>query len=357
MNILTYAKNATQNFSRSPFNRVDALIVCWLAYYCYPDYLKEETSVTLKEIENRGLLPDEQMYQRAFNPKTSKKLFGYLVKRERFQDMELFDFREEHDEEKEKQFASVCVKIAPNKYFLAFRGTDPSFLGWKEDFNLSCRYPVPSQEAAVEYVQREMYKFPAGQFYIGGHSKGGNLAMYAAINVDERLQQRIITVFNFDGPGFLNDIYSERGYEILSDRIVKIVPKSSFVGMLMETRNDYSVIKSGSVSVLQHDPFFWTVKKNDFQYLNCRTKLSVKLEKAFNKWLSELSMEERERTIDLIFNALNTLDTNDFLVFFKTFYRQIPALWKEYKRFNAEDKDFFDAKWKRLKQLLLQREQ
>ena len=351
MNILTYVENKKESFEKSPFNRVDAVILCWLSYYTYPDYLKGKKSVALKDFDKYGLLPDKQMYAEAFNPRGSKKLFKLLEKRPRFCNIKFCDYRDERDEAQEKQFAAICIRIMKHKYFVAFRGTDPSFTGWKEDFNLACCYPIPSQATAAEYLSAEMEKFPDRQFYVGGHSKGGNVAVYAAVNVDKSLQERILNVYNFDGPGFLNDVYIEDGYENIADKIIKIVPQSSFVGMLLETRDCYSIIKSRNLSILQHDPFSWNIKDDDYCYLNDRSKFSIRLERAINKWLEEIPINERARMIKMVYGALTTLGMRDFNEFVRTLYKQIPALYKRYKNLEPDDRVFFDEKITRLKQL------
>lgn len=345
MNILTYLKKQKSTFAERPFNSVDALVLCWLAYFSFPDYLKSGESVALKDIVARGLLPEEKMYAEAYKLKTSKKFFKKLTESERFKTAELCDFVSEKDDELEKQFAAVCVKISENEYFLAFRGTDPSFTGWKEDFNLICRYPVPAQSAAAEYFAREAEKFPEANFYLGGHSKGGNLAEYSAAHADKSARRRTKAVYNFDGPGFIG--------EVCAESVIKIVPKSSFVGALLDRRNNFGIIKSRAFGFLQHDPFSWTVKGDDFVYLKKRTHSSVRIERAVNRWITELSFKERERVVELVYGALNTLDTKDFNVFFKTVYRQLPALYRQYRRLNAEDKTFFVLKIKRLQKLLV----
>ena len=351
MNILNYAENKKESFEQSPFNRVDAVILCWVSYYTFPDYLKGETSVALKDFDNHGLLPDKRMYAEAFNPRKRKKLFRLLEKNPRYENLEFCDYRDERDETQEKQFAAVSIKISENKYFVAFRGTDPSFTGWKEDFNLACQYPVPSQKSAAEYLKTQMRKFPDAEFYCGGHSKGGNIAVYSAVYSDKELQNRIISVFNFDGPGFINDVYSELGYENISDKIIKIVPQSSFVGMLLETRECYEIVKSRNLSILQHDPFSWTIKDDDYVYLKDRSKFSIRLEKAINKWLKEIPVPERTRMIKMVYGAITALGMRDINEFNRTLYKQIPALYKRYKNLGQEDKIFFDEKIARLKQL------
>lgn len=354
-NILTYIKNKTDTFETSPFNCVDALILSWLSYFCYPDCIKEGKSVALKDVKDCGLLPDKEMYYATFNPRTSKRFFNLLSISPRFMNIEFSDFIIESDDVEEKQFAAVCIKIYENKYFISFRGTDQSFTGWKEDFNLAYSCPVPSQRSAEQYLRAEMHKYPDGEFYPGGHSKGGNIAVYAAINAGEEMQSRIKNVYNFDGPGFLNDVYNQPEFKNIDTKILKYIPEASLIGMIFETRNTYRIVRSKSVSVMQHDPFTWEISGDDFHYLKCRTKGSVRLERALNDWVVELTPEERERMIKIVYDALNTLDTRDFNVVFKTFYRQIPALYREYKRLEQGDKTFFDGKIKRLKELLAEK--
>lgn len=350
--ILTYIKNNNADFNEAPFNRVDALILSWLSYFTYPDYLKSGEAVALKDLKARGLLSDAEMYLEAFRPKTSKKFFELLTISGRFRNLELSDYRAEKDETEEKQFAAVCMKLQNDVYYLSFRGTDPSFIGWKEDFNLVCFSPLPSQREAAAFAEAELLKHPEGKFYLGGHSKGGTAAIYAAMQFSRSMQDRILTIFNFDGPGFLQNIYAEERYCAIAAKVVKLVPNASFVGMILETGNSYSVVKSGNVSFLQHDLFSWRIKGSDFYYQKDRTKRSVRLARALNDWIAELSLAERERFIALVYAALNTLDTRDFMVFFKTFYRQIPALYREYKKLSEEDKAFFDATMKKFKRHL-----
>lgn len=351
-NILNYAKVNNEKFSSKPFNDIDALILSWLAYYTFPDYLKGERRVALKDIKECGLLDDREMYGQAFNPKRSKKLFDILCGSQRFADIVLCDYREEKDEAREIQFAAVCMEIEKGINFLSFRGTDPSFIGWKENFNLACRFPVPSQLEAERYLRDEMQKHPDGKFYIGGHSKGGNLAVYAAVYADERMQAKITGVYNFEGPGYIYDIYSQAEYIKIADRVKKIIPRASFVGMVLEQRENLPVVKSKNISFLQHDPFSWTVKDDNFTYLKDRTKRSKKLERAFNGWINGLTLDERERAVSIIYNALLTLDASDFNEFFKTILKQLPAIYRAYKRLPLDDREFVKVNLKTLKRLI-----
>lgn len=345
-NLIAYAKNSRDKLAERPLCATDALILSWLSYFTYPESLKSGKGVALKDMKDMAL-PYKETFAKAFNPKSSKKLLTALERSERFKDAELSDFCEESDEKTEKQFAALCVKISDGAYFLSFRGTDASFVAWKEDFNLARTYPLPSQTDSAKFAEKIMLKYPKARFYFGGHSKGGTAAFYAAMKAREDLQERIERVYNFDGPGFFTDVCSERGYMNIAAKTVKIVPKSSLVGMIFESGDDFLIVKSRFPGIFQHNPFFWHVKGNCFKYENRRTRGSVRLEKALNDWIAELSLEERGRFIKLIYDALYSLDTRDFNVFFRTLHRQIPALYREYKKLDGDDKIFFAATLKR----------
>lgn len=144
MNFLSYVKRFNLSFLESPFNRVDALVLCWLAYFNFPQIDYGKNGITLAELPRSGLLPDREMYAAAYWFGKSRKLFKLLTSSRRFKDIALCNFKEQRDKVEEKQFAAICLKLENAKYFVAFRGTDPSFLGWKESLNLAWRFPVPS---------------------------------------------------------------------------------------------------------------------------------------------------------------------------------------------------------------------
>ena len=325
---------------QSPFGSADALVFCWLAFFNYPEYLGE-TEMILKEITTRGLLSDELMYKAAYWPRKSKKFFERLTRCGRFDNIRLSRFTEVRSDNPSQQFAALCIKFGENKYFVAFRGTDPSFLGWYESFSLACRYPVPSQSKAAEYLENCMRGHENAEFYVGGISKGGNVAVYAAACMDNELQSRIKKVYDFDGPGFAYGLKELHGFESISDKVVKIVPKSSFVGMLFNDGMNYLITDSSAISLLQHNPFSWKIKGQDFCYRKKRTRFSARLEKAVNDWINSIGEQEREKFIIIVRNALDTLDTDDFNVFFKSLHRQIPALYRQYKKLGEEDRKFF----------------
>lgn len=341
MNFLGYVKRFNATFAESPFNRVDALVLCWLAYFNFPAMQAGGRGIPLGGLSPDKLLPPREMYSAAYCIRKSKKLFSALTESRRFRGIELCAFRQENDEADFKQFAALCLRLGEGGYFVAFRGTDPSFFGWREAVDLCWRFPIPSQTAAARFLVECMAAY-GGEFIVGGHSKGGNLAVYAAGNC-AGFGGRISKVFNFDGPGFRGGIYAGQCPPEGAERAEKIVPNSSFVGMLLYDGCGYGIVKSRNLSLLQHDPFSWVVRGNDFVRAEGRSHFSVRLERALNGTLDAMTSEERQKLVGLVFGALYKLKTRDFNVFFRTIPVQAAKLYVCYRRLDGEDRRFFNG--------------
>ncbi len=197
------------------------------------------------------------------------------------------------DEDIEMQFSAMTLELDNHTAYIAFRGTDDHIVGWKEDFKMSFMDVVPAQKKALDYVNAVASKYR--NIYIGGHSKGGNLAVYSAVFADKRVKNKIVAVFNNDGPGFKQRLLSTPEYLDITDRIITLVPQSSVVGMLLEHEESYSVVRSTQKGVLQHDGFSWEVMGADFVYLSdvdddCKT-----VDMTVKKVLNTMSMEQKRR--------------------------------------------------------------
>lgn len=345
--LLNYVKKANTTFEETPINATDAVILSWVSYIVFPEIDAE--GITIGELTDGVLLSEQETFGKAYNPKRTKVLFDLLRKSKRFSCVKvLYPFEFTSDEE-ETQFAAVTLRIKQHEYFIAFRGTDPSYAGWRENFNCAYHYPVPSQVSAYEYADKIIGIFGKQTYYIGGHSKGGNLAVYASFMLNKEKQNMTKYVFDFDGQGFIFDIKKEKGYENIKKKIKKFVPQSSLVGMLLLPGSEYKIVKSRSVSVFQHDPFSWEVSDNgQIQELAERTKSSVRLEKACNKWIEEMTFEERKRMVEIIYRELYKLSAKDFTELNKTFFLQVFTILRLFGTMNDDDKEFFNKKVKRL---------
>ena len=234
-------------------------------------------------------------------------LLRALAAAPRFAAMELTCGADRFVPEEQLQFAALTVLPGDGTAFLAFRGTDATLVGWKEDFNMSFLDVVPAQREAARYAAALAAAFP-GPLRLGGHSKGGNLATFAAALCPMGARDRIRAVYSFDGPGHTAYLLAQPGYQELLTRIHTYVPQSSVVGMLLEHEGPYTVVRSDQAGLLQHDPYSWQVSGGDFVRLDEVTAGSRMVDRALKDWLAGLTPAERETVADTLYGLLSAGD-------------------------------------------------
>ena len=240
-NVMDYLEwRGDLTFEQSPFNDVDNVILAQLAYVDFRDVIPSvqmNRGITLKKASE--IFFDLHTEEELSRDKSFIKDAPYLMKKaastKRFKDVILSDYVDTIDETLEKQFGAFHIKLTPQLTYVAFRGTDDTLVGWKEDFNMSFISPVPSQEDAVKYLN-DTCSYIRGRLYVGGHSKGGNLAIYSAINCNKRVKKKIKCVYNNDGPGFDISVIKSEEYQSMLPYIRSIVPENSIVGMLYHSK-------------------------------------------------------------------------------------------------------------------------
>ena len=233
---------------------------------------------------------------------------------ERFHRISLTFYRDVFIPKEDTQFAAVTFCLDDGSYFLAFRGTDNTLVGWKEDFNMTFLDHIPAQQLAAEYI-REIAELSTGPLHLAGHSKGGNLAVYAAAMCGNAIQDRIPDVSNLDGPGFMAHIIESPGYQRILPKIRTYMPQSSVFGLLLEHAEPHTIIKARQLGLLQHDPYNWEVLGSDF-IPDEATPDSLFLERTLASWLASMDMEQRNEFFDALFGLLmtdNTIDVRDML--------------------------------------------
>ena len=203
------------------------------------------------------------------------------------------------------QFSAIAFALGNGDTVVAYRGTDDTIVGWRENFNMSFIYPVPAQREAVAFLEYVASK-TEGRIYVTGHSKGGNLAIYAGVKASEQTRRRIENIYSNDGPGFDQAFVSGADYKSMRNKIVSILPQSSIVGMMLENANSYTVVKSKSIGFFQHDGLSWAVMGDKFIHLDSLTKSSKKVDKNMEKMLAGMSREERQRFVDSLFDAIES---------------------------------------------------
>ncbi len=295
-------------FECDPFNEVDNLVFSVLSYLDFAGVVPDETqhdSVSLAEVAARiAEMPEVRSapVTESFFVKLPVLLEKAAACR-RFKDVRLSHYINRIKLEKPEQFSAVVVSLNPEAHFVAFSGTDDTLAGWKEDLEMSFMEEVPAQKSAAEYLNMLMTEL-AGDFYMGGHSKGGNLAVFAGASVSQIFQERIRAIFNDDGPGFQSGIIQSEGYQKILKKVTTFLPESSIVGMLLEHRGEYKVISSAETGLMQHNAFSWQVSGNRFVSEEGLSKSSLLIHNTIRSWLDKVSHEERSEFIDAFFEIL-----------------------------------------------------
>lgn len=338
MNIFHYLKKQNATFSETEVNRLDALVLSWFSYYNYPDELSDKPFI-VSALNKKEILKEKKFTIEASDGPNSRKLIKRLVSHPRYQNLKLSDFVRKTDIPSTTQFAAVTIEINPRLHVIAYRGTDPSFVGWKEDFLLSYKEAIPSHDMALDYLEKATEKYE-GEFILTGHSKGGNVAIFAFYKTSVENRKRIKALYSFDSPGFAYDFKDVEDYQEANDKVHKMIPKSSIIGMFFEKEPDFAIVDSSFIFIFQHDAFSWQVKGNDFKYKKRRTRQSKFIASRFNTWVESLSLEEKEKFTDLVFDLFYKTKANDFFTFLFQIPKYGPKLISLYKGLDLVDKLF-----------------
>lgn len=314
--------------AQNELNEVDSLILCQLSYLKYdgmvPLLNEQKPFVTLSDIlqmEEYDNLYEDRRYE-----DNNRALFEACAGSERFGSMLLGNYVSMTDQDWELQFSAMTFTFENGTFYLAYRGTDETIVGWKEDCNMALITPVPSQEKAMQYLNL-ISKRSHGRFYVGGHSKGGNLAVYAASTCLPGILDRIITIYNHDGPGFKRGtILESEGFKAASGKIKKFMPHSSIVGMLMESDESAEIIECKSFGILQHDPFNWIVEDDSFVRVGSLYSYVSYKDESVNQWIDGMSDEERKVFVDELFNVLSVNGATTLLDIMDDFINQSIAM-------------------------------
>ena len=312
-NIIDYIeryKNLT--FAEKEFNKVDALILSQFSYLKLDGFVPEVGSfadpVTIRQISQRGDV--DQLFSDERYANVNRQLFGKMADSARFADIGLNHYINLLNNRWEMQFSALTAYLDDNDVHVIFRGTDETIVGWKEDFNMSFMTPVPAQVKAVDYLHYAAERI-RGPFSVGGHSKGGNLAVYSAMKCSRYVRDRISLIYSQDGPGFTRQTLEDSDFASIKDRIRKYVPRSSIIGMLLQSQEDYKVIEAQSIGILQHDPFNWIVEDDDFVYCDDVAGRYEISDEAVNEWAKRADPEEMKVFVDKIYEVFVEAGVND----------------------------------------------
>ncbi len=316
-----------------PLTIEDQLILANLAYTHFENVVAPEECITLKEAAERLIRLPFSIQN--FRVKNDYFLIEALVGAPRFSSLYISDV-ESHFDKGKRQFFSFTVHIGDTN-LIAYRGTDNTVTGWKEDFDMAYEEEVPSQRDALKYLARIARKYD-GKIILTGHSKGGNLALFAGSLASSRVQKRIVTVYNNDGPGFNEKSRAFSNIGKIRGKTVTLIPESSFIGMLMEHSDNYRIVASSNRMIMQHDPYSWLFDGPHFKYVESRSTDSVIFENVVSKWLKSASHEEREIFVDAAFKCIESVGLEDLAGNSLEILAKTPGLIRSFKNLSDNEK-------------------
>ncbi len=305
-NILDYlAWRGDLSFYQDPFNSIDALILSCLSYVNFTGVVpsKGEGLITIEEASEKFFTihsPEELAQDKSFI-RFAPDLLRAMAKTDRFKNSYVLNFADDTDISRGIQFAAVEIDLSDGTSFISFRGTDDTVVGWKEDFNLSFM-TVPSEMEAVRYL-RSVTAGRQDKISMGGHSKGGHLAVFAATTAEPEIAARIDHVYSFDGPGFNHEAMEAEMFRNVQPRITKVIPETSIIGRLLENSTEPIVVKSSELGIMQHDPLSWQIEGKEFETCMSTDKISDTFDETMTIWLGDMTFEDRKVFVDELFSV------------------------------------------------------
>lgn len=329
------------SFTEKEFNEVDNAIFSALTYINFSDIVpsKKNCYKSLKDaaLEFFVKYSKKELANNIFAIKEAIKLFDKIKDFKRYKDVLLYNYVSKKDGD--KQFSAMCIKVSKNLIYVSYEGTDELISGWKEDFELAYKFPVPAHIEAINYLNKSI-KLSTKKVIVGGHSKGGNLALVASMYTKFWIRNKIVKIYSNDGPGLLQEELKSKKLQKVIHKYVHIIPNYSIVGLILHHPEDYQVIQSSKKSVLAHDLLTWQVEDDHF-VLSKLSNSSIKFKNITDKWLQEYTKEAKQNFIKELFDIFKRENVTSLLDIKSQKLFGIINLIKESKKLDSESKKMF----------------
>ena len=339
--------------AEAPLCEADNLAFCLLAYVDLDGIVPNgpvRSGVTLRAAAAEYFFSHPEYTARPLGliiPADILTLFRRMAHTRRYRDLVLSNYVNEISETRETQFSALTVRLPEEGLFVAFRGTDDTIVGWKEDFNLSVMDEIPAQRRASDYLNG-LDLTPDTSLYVGGHSKGGNLAVWGAVHAKEELRRRIRQIYSNDGPGFSAGTVESEAYKALSDRIRVIIPEDSLVGLLLDHDPRYTVIKSNRKGLFQHDGLSWEVLGGQFIRAEGLSAVGRRNDTVVRERIASMTTEERQDFIRLMFTLLESTGARTLTELHNGKVKAALTALKAFKEMPEADRDTASYLWDKL---------
>ncbi len=331
--------------SVSPFNEVDNVIFSYLSYIEFGNLLENgEGFFDLKELFQRFCEENslEEIKTAGQFTERAPLLLKEMMEGDRFLDTKVGYYAVDFDKDQVKQFAALVFLLPDGTNYVSFRGTDKTITGWKEDFLMSCQSETAGAKEAVGYFNK-VAKTLEGEFILGGHSKGGNFAMYAAAFCEAKHKERILKVYNNDGPGFRDEVIQSEEFQEMLPKILTIAPQSSIIGQLLSNPAKQHVIHSTAKGILQHDAMTWEAEK-DRLVSSELDEISHYAKTTLGSWLETMDDESRESLCTTAFSLIESTKSETFIEFSGNLMKNMETIWKEMGKLPEDKKkEIMDA--------------
>ena len=312
------------------FNEVDSVILARFSYLPFHK-IDMQSKESIESISTKmSKFKDDD-----FNYNGDKDLITNLGKSARFKNMIVSDYVRHNDRKTEKQFSAITIHISDNEMYISYLGTDKTILGWKEDFNMSFMENIPAQIEGSKYIRNIAEKFHEKLIRVGGHSKGGNVAVYSSVTSPKNIQDRIIKIYNYDGPGFSEQFLKKYKENEIIKKVSTYIPQDSIIGRIMGREEKFEVVQSIEKGIYQHDIYSWQVLRNNLVKLNSVTPSSEIMNTTLQEWLKSSTPEQRKIFFDGVFELFYSTSANTFG---EISVKSIPKLFSTYREISKEDR-------------------
>jgi len=311
--MIDYVKDEDKTFDERPFDVADSMVLSELAYLRFERVVRKPSIISLA-MPISAIAISERLAILLDGVRDRDKLFELVhavAASRRFGDMKVNFAEGRFSEEKENQFAAVTYFLADKSVFVAFRGTDNTITGWRENFNMAYKPFVPAQSDSVEYLNK-VALITRNELRVGGHSKGGNLAIYASVNCNPKTQDRILAVYSLDGPGFKRSIFEDTEFLRIKNRVNKIVPQGTMIGTLLNQTKNYRVVESDGEGFEQHSLYNWRFSGEKLVYTEKLTDDAVRFDHMVDSWLDRLTDVQLEGTVETLFRIIDDMEAKSF---------------------------------------------
>ena len=314
-------------------NEIDNLIFARISYLLF-DKIHLEDKETIESVSNKM----KDFKNEEFNYNGDKELITKLGQSKRFKDLILTDYVKNNDFEAVRQFSAITIHISKKLMYLSFEGTDGTILGWKEDFNMAFMKNIPAQISGKEYLEKIADKYRGKKMILGGHSKGGNVAIYAGTAANKKIQDRIIKVVNYDGPGFDKDFIDNIENKDFIKNIYTYIPQDSIIGRILEHEEGFRVVESTQKGIFQHDIYSWQVKGRQMIKLKEASKSSNVMNETMKTWLINTTVEQRRVFFDTVFDIFNSTSASKLSEISIAWKTSMPKIVESYKGLTEEER-------------------